>query len=235
MPIEIKKNIYFIPAYKPSCNTYLITGEKNTIIDPGARESKNHLQSHLAELNLTFEDIDDVIYTHCHYDHTGAGEFFTEAEFYGHYLCKYKLQYQDEIVVHALKFNVDLPTKVPNHTFTHLDHYKNGEFDFTIFHTPGHTDDGICLYEPTQKVMFTGDTVFEQGIPALITDSGSAGSLLYSIEMLSNCDVEVMLAGHGKIDNKSAILKTKDNIIDRIQKTNKRVIEEASKCESIKY
>ncbi len=235
MPIEIKKNIYHIPAYKPACNCYLITGERNLLIDTSVREVKGYLQNQLSELNLTFDDIHDVIYTHCHYDHTGGGEFFPNATIYAHPLCKYKMQYKDETVIHALKYQVALPTNIPDRTFEHLESYKNGEFDFTIIHTPGHTDDGICIYEKNTKLMFTGDTIFEQGIPALITDSGSEGSLLYSVDILSQFDVELILSGHGKIDDHSAILKTKEKVLNRIQKTNKRIITEAQKCSSHKY
>ncbi len=233
MPIEIRKNIYLIPAYKPACNCYLIVGEKNTLIDTGAREYKSHLQNQLAELGLDFTDIDDVIYTHCHYDHTGGGEFFPNATVYAHPLCKYKLQHQDENAVHALKYQVDLPSRIPDHTLSHLEHYKNGDYVFTVLHTPGHTDDGICLY--SQKILFTGDSVFEQGIPALITDSGYDGSLLYSVDMLSQYDIDIILPGHGNTDDKSAILKTKNKIIHRIQKTNKRILSEAQKCSFHKY
>jgi glyoxylase-like metal-dependent hydrolase (beta-lactamase superfamily II) len=31
---------------------------------------------------------------------------------------------------------------------------------FTIFHTPGHTPGGICLYNKDGKTLFTGDTLF---------------------------------------------------------------------------
>ena len=32
-----------------------------------------------------------------------------------------------------------------------------GNYRFEVIHSPGHTDDHICLYEPDKKWLFTGD------------------------------------------------------------------------------
>jgi glyoxylase-like metal-dependent hydrolase (beta-lactamase superfamily II) len=37
-------------------------------------------------------------------------------------------------------------------------HFPLGELEITILHTPGHTDDGICIY--IGDAVFTGDTLF---------------------------------------------------------------------------
>ena len=34
---------------------------------------------------------------------------------------------------------------------------------FEVIHAPGHTPGCICLYEPNEKIMFTGDVVFANG------------------------------------------------------------------------
>ncbi|MGL4676500.1 MAG: MBL fold metallo-hydrolase [Brevinema sp.] len=235
MPTLIAPNLYQIPACKPACHCYLITGKKNALIDTGIREHRDYLSEMLAKLKLTFDQIDEVIYTHCHYDHTGGGEFFPNATVYAHLLCQSKLQYQEEQCIHALKYQVDLPTRIPDHLFTHQDLYKNGNYHFTVLHTPGHTDDSICLLEQNQRILISGDTIFSQGIPSLITDSGSDASLIASIELLSKYPINLILPGHGRIDTQPDLQKTKNNILKRIQKTNKKILMEAQQCSSLKY
>jgi glyoxylase-like metal-dependent hydrolase (beta-lactamase superfamily II) len=46
---------------------------------------------------------------------------------------------------------------------------KEGETDFAgfkfdVFHTPGHTPGGICLYSAEDESVFTGDTLFSNSI-----------------------------------------------------------------------
>ena len=236
-PILIMPKVYQLPALKPSCNCYLITGKKNTLIDVGIRENIDYIEKQLQELNLSISDINDIIYTHCHYDHTGAGEFFPHATVYAHPLCQDKLYYQDEISIHALKYRIPLPIRIPDTTLETNDHYQNGDYKFLIIHTLGHSDDGICLLDIDKKLLISGDTVFAKGVPPLITNSGSDASLINSIKKLQEYDIEIILPGHGKVDHdgNNTLIKTQANIIKRIQKNNKKTIEEATSWQSTKY
>jgi len=38
-----------------------------------------------------------------------------------------------------------------------------GEWKLEVLETPGHSLGSICLYEKTEKVLFSGDTVFPDG------------------------------------------------------------------------
>ena len=42
---------------------------------------------------------------------------------------------------------------------------KNGEecTNFEVIHAPGHTPGCICIYESSEKIMFTGDVIFANG------------------------------------------------------------------------
>ena len=236
-PILIMPKVYQLPALKPSCNCYLITGEKNTLIDVGIRENIDYIEKQLQELNLSISDINDIIYTHCHYDHTGAGEFFPHATVYAHPLCQDKLYYQEDYCIHALKYRIPLPTRIPDTTLETNDYYQNGDYKFLIIHTLGHSDDGICLLDIDKKLLISGDTVFAKGVPPLITNSGSDASLINSIKKLQEYDIEIILPGHGKVDHdgNNTLIKTQANIIKRIQKNNKKTIEEATSWQSTKY
>lgn len=236
-PRLIAPNIYLLPAFKPASNCYLMTGKKNTLIDVGIREQFEGLSTQLNSLELTMKDIHHVIYTHCHYDHTGGGEFFPHAEVYAHTLCDMKLRYQDEMCIHALTYQIALPSRLPDIILKDGDIYSNGTYDLNVIHTPGHTDDSICLFEPQHQILFSGDTIYAKGIPSLITDSGSDASLIYSVETLQQLPLKMIFPGHGRIETspKEGLETTKHNIIKRIQKNNKKIIEEAKTWLSTKY
>jgi len=77
---------------------------------------------------------------------------------------------------------------------------KGGEIlgGFEVIHTPGHTPGGICLYDPVSKILFSGDTVFQDGSFGR-TDlyGGNTKKLIDSIKKLTQLDVSIMYPGHG--------------------------------------
>ncbi|MHA1252018.1 MAG: MBL fold metallo-hydrolase, partial [Candidatus Helarchaeota archaeon] len=69
--------------------------------------------------------------------------------------------------------------------------------EFLVIHTPGHTEDGICLYNKKYKILVSGDTVFSYGgIGRADLPGGSMKLLVKSIEKLLKLDVEFLLPGH---------------------------------------
>lgn len=54
-----------------------------------------------------------------------------------------------------------------------------GETALTVFHTPGHTPGGICLY--AQGHVFTGDTLFVGAVGRTDLPGGSLKTLLHSV------------------------------------------------------
>ena len=69
----------------------------------------------------------------------------------------------------------------------------------TILHTPGHTPGGICLYN--DEIIFTGDTIFAQGVGRTDFIYSNSRQLWQSIEKIKALGSHEAYAGHGKIFN----------------------------------
>jgi glyoxylase-like metal-dependent hydrolase (beta-lactamase superfamily II) len=68
---------------------------------------------------------------------------------------------------------------------------------FKVIHTPGHTQDGLCLYNSEKKILISGDTVFSHGnIGRTDLSGGSMKTLVKSIEKLADLNIEFLLPGH---------------------------------------
>jgi len=70
--------------------------------------------------------------------------------------------------------------------------------DWEVIHTPGHTIDGICLYHPPSKTVFTGDTVLPHAMSE--PDENAGGRLdhyLLGVRTLLGKEIEHVLPGHG--------------------------------------
>lgn len=74
-----------------------------------------------------------------------------------------------------------------------------GGFTFHVIHTPGHTVGGVCYYLPSQKILFSGDTLFFQSIGRSDFPTGKEEVLLNSIKekLFSLPDETVVYPGHG--------------------------------------
>jgi glyoxylase-like metal-dependent hydrolase (beta-lactamase superfamily II) len=55
-------------------------------------------------------------------------------------------------------------------------------FEITVLHTPGHTPGGCCYYIPSEKVLFSGDTLFHYSIGRTDFPGGSMSQLVRAIK-----------------------------------------------------
>lgn len=58
---------------------------------------------------------------------------------------------------------------------------KVGGLRFNVIETPGHTVGGVCYFEPTEKVLFSGDTLFAGAIGRTDHPGGDYDQLMKSI------------------------------------------------------
>jgi glyoxylase-like metal-dependent hydrolase (beta-lactamase superfamily II) len=61
-----------IPGYNEFIGPYLVSGEKNAVVDIGPRTAIPSLLSALKKTDISPEDIDYIIFTHIHIDHAGG-------------------------------------------------------------------------------------------------------------------------------------------------------------------
>ena len=74
-----------------------------------------------------------------------------------------------------------------------------GNCEFRMLPTPGHTRGGVCLYFPRLKAVFTGDTLFCDGIGRTDLPGGDYATLMRSIHegLFFLPDDTTVLPGHG--------------------------------------
>jgi glyoxylase-like metal-dependent hydrolase (beta-lactamase superfamily II) len=76
-----------------------------------------------------------------------------------------------------------------------------GNLQFKVLHTPGHSAGGICLHCETERILFSGDTLFKGSIGRYdIPIDGSEEKILESIKSKLRVlpDDTVIYPGHGE-------------------------------------
>ena len=179
-----------------NCNSFLISGEKNILIDPGHYQLFGHISDGLSRLGMSPQDIDLVIITHGHPDHMEAVKIFVDTS--------------TSIAVPAIEMDFirDLPPQLAGalgvdnfepDILLQEGNLKVGDIDLQVIHTPGHSPGSICLNWPKSKVLFTGDVVFNQGVGRTDLPGGDGRKLKESINKISRIEADYLLTGHGDI------------------------------------
>jgi glyoxylase-like metal-dependent hydrolase (beta-lactamase superfamily II) len=161
----------------------------------------------LTRLGVRTREINLIINTHCHYDHIGGNRAFIEIAGCGvaiHELDAEPLRKADPTVTIARNFGVKLEPLKPLRELREGDRIELGALTLEVLHTPGHTQGSICLYERKQKALFSGDTVFCDGIGRTDLPTSDRVAMVSSLRRLIDLDVEKLFPGHGPVGEKNA-------------------------------
>ena len=69
---------------------------------------------------------------------------------------------------------------------------------FTVIHTPGHSSDHICLYEPKEGWLFSGD-LFVGGQDRALRADYNIWLMIESLEKVAAMDISILFPGSGNI------------------------------------
>jgi len=174
---------------------YLVVDEKTksgVLIDPAGDFSRI-----FEAVNRHGADIKYVINTHGHPDHTSGNEHVMEKTGAPLLIHGKDLKFLGkEAAVKAATFSEADKSASSVQTLKDKDCVSFGSTQLWVIHTPGHSEGGICLYGNGN--LFTGDTLFTEGMGRTDFPGGSMEVLMDSIrrKILSLPDDTVIWPGH---------------------------------------
>lgn len=179
-------NIQHIHGVPPLyTNTFLIiTNAKHGILIDAAAEPATY-QKALEEAGA---ELSHILLTHGHYDHVGAVAALKKATG-----CKVYMDPADAAGSQLLPLTPDVITD----TWPAGDELTIDELTFKIYHTPGHTPGGVCLW--CDGVLFSGDTLFAGSCGRTDFPGGSMRQMQQSLSLLAALplpDETKVLPGH---------------------------------------
>ena len=187
------------PALLFDSNMYLLVGsERTALIDTGTGfavdATIDSLKKHLGGRKL-----DIVILTHRHYDHVGGlrgiiREF--SPVLYAGPEDAAPLREGDSESTLGTKFGGSIdPMEVID--FCEGDRIDLGGHVLRSIYTPGHTIGSICVLDEVTGSLFSGDTVFVDGVGNTTHPTGSEKMLIESLKKINDMQFYGLFPGHG--------------------------------------
>ncbi len=183
-------------------NIYLLQEKKNVLIDAGTGKNFERVKREIEGIGTELENIDILVNTHPHYDHVGGDRQIIEAsdcELLASGYTADVLEAGDEDKTLASSFGAKLEPLKVSRRLQEDDKISLGETSLRVITTPGHSPGDIVLYEESENILFSGDTVFKGGIGRTDLPSSDSNEMRKSLDKLEALDVDKLYPGHGPI------------------------------------
>jgi hydroxyacylglutathione hydrolase len=209
---EIIPGVYMVDGIM-GCHVYVVVDDGITIVDTGMGGSEKKILNTVKELGYGPDGIKRIIITHNHLDHigsvralrdsTGAAVMASDAD-------ADVIEGKKPMTVPKMRWPLELIGPLLVRIFkckpAPVDRrLKDGDTipvlgGLVVIGLPGHSPGNIGLYCPSQKLLFSSDTLRmkrDEFIKPLNYDAEKAQSLA-SIKKMGSLDYEIMLSGHDK-------------------------------------
>jgi len=182
-------------------NTYILADESGecAIIDCGCYD-----RNEFCELTDFIEEkkLKPVLLlnTHCHLDHIFGNRFMLERYNLGAFCHRDDDYNRKKAVNHALMFGLSMEEPpVPAGYLADGQKISFGQSELTSIHVPGHAAGSLAFYSEKDKVVFTGDALFEGSIGRTDLPGGNYETLINSIrnKLFTLPEETVVYPGHG--------------------------------------
>ena len=194
------KRISVTTANNSKTNCYIIADEytkEAMVIDPGGEPEKIITMLEVLDVKLKY-----IVLTHCHGDHIGAAPEIKKTK--GGKILIHRLESESvndrninlvEYVGMNDDIKIDVDARLDDEDLIHI-----GEIAFKVIHTPGHTRGSICLYCAQEKLLISGDTLFNGTWGRTDLPTSNFEDIIASItnRLMILPEETIVYPGHGK-------------------------------------
>lgn len=161
-------------------NCYLVSNtdtKECVIIDPAVYSAE--MTSHIQKEGLL---VQAILLTHGHFDHImGIDGFLKEFDVPVYAYC------EESKLLNNADYNASSDYGRA-YTYSGASYVEDGQIlnlagmQFQVIYTPGHTIGGCCYYVEQEKVLFSGDTLFQMSVGRSDFPTGNGRQLVDSIQ-----------------------------------------------------
>jgi len=228
--VEMMKDLFFIERGYLNSNHFVYRSEQPVLIDTGYISDFSITEQFIENIGVNIAHTRLIIGTHTHCDHIGGNKIIQDrsgCDIALHKVGKYFMDTGDDWSPWWRYFGQEAGFFACTIALDDGEVIPIGPHEFQVLHTPGHASDGMVLYSRKEKVLISGDALWENDIPTItmrVEGSTCLFDLLSSLEKLESLDVEIVYPGHGRpfTNFEEALAKSKTkarDFLDHKEKT----------------
>jgi cyclase len=222
---RVAEDIYvFVSArYAYVTCTVMLTPEGAIVVDSMPFPVETHEVLSFIESKLGAPRVRYVINTHHHADHTYGNYIFEDAQVIAHDRCRELLARRGAEALERAKQETpslaEVRLRLPDITFRKELHLHVGHRHLYLFHSPGHTPDGISVFVVEEKVLIAGDAVMP--VPHIV--EGERTQLAHSLTVAKTLKPSFIVQGHGDVLLRGEINDALDSSISYLDAIARKV------------
>ena len=215
--IRMTSQFLGLPLYK--VNAFLVDG---LLIDTGFAFGRDRFLKLLDTLHL-----DIVVNTHHHEDHTGNNFWIRKK--YGllplaHPKTFFYLQDPSQWVPWYRRLVWGCPHSSETRELDSK--IQTQRFHFLVIPTPGHSDDHICLYEPNERWLFSGDLFINEKVNYMRRDEDIFSTLDSLKRVVALKPKKMFCSFSGTVDNPEIAIHQKIDYLENLKNEVEKGVQE---------
>lgn len=220
--VEILEDLFFIERGYLNGNHFVYRSEEPILIDTAYASGFPQTEKLIRSLGVDLSTVRLIINTHCHCDHVGGNTIIQDqsgCDIAMHRIGKHFINCRDDWSTWWRYYVQEADFFRCTQQLEDDQVISLGPHEFQVIYTPGHSADGIVLYNRRDKLLISSDTLWENDMAVMtirIEGSRAVFSLLESLDRLGKLDVQVVYPGHGRpfADMSGALAKAKERLTE---------------------
>lgn len=202
-PEEVLEGFWFIERGYLSGNHFATRTPAPVLIDTAYAGELSKTLATFEALGIDWRRAALVVSTHCHCDHVGANRAIQDASGCAvalHRVGKGFIDAGDRRATWWSYYDQEAELFEATRGLEDGEEIAVGLHRFQSLHCPGHSADGLVLYEPRARVLLSSDVLWERDLPVVterVEGPGTLDALGASLERLASLEVARVFPGHG--------------------------------------
>jgi len=217
---EILPNLFLIQRGYLNANHFVFRGDRPVLIDTAYLPHFDQTQQIISALGVDLARVALIVNTHCHCDHIGGNRRIQElsgCEIALHRVGKHFIDTRDDWATWWRYYDQEAEFFSCTRGVEDGDVIAVGPYEFRVIFTPGHSADGIVLYNSAHKILISSDALWERDIPVMtlrVEGSRTLFDALDSLEKIRRLEVRRVFPGHGRpfADLPAAVVRSERRI-----------------------
>ena len=200
---EILPDLFFVQRGYLNANHFVFRGDRPVLIDTAFLPHFDQTQQILSGIGVDLGRVGLIVNTHCHCDHIGGNRRIQElsgCEIALHRVGKHFIDSHDDWATWWRYYEQAAEFFTCTRGLEDGDVISVGPYEFRVIYTPGHSADGIVLYNAGHKILISSDALWEKDIPVMtvrVEGSRSLLDALDSLDKIRGLEAHRVFPGHG--------------------------------------